>query len=124
MVNAIKRYENLRRKRERMQRLRDQLPLPFSPQPARFPVLFPRAGRVVPAPVAPPPRNWYRFFCSEYGFFPKFRKLPVIDPRNRLEGWEFFRAGDGPRGRFAWSRHFLDLVRDYKMNAARMERYT
>lgn len=122
MVNALKRYENLRRKRERMQRLRDQLPLPFSPQPSRFPVLFPRRGRVVPAKPAVPNVNWYDFFCAQYGFFPRFKKLPVIDPRNRLVGWEFYRSTPGPRDRYAWGRHFLDLVKDFKRNTLRMER--
>ena len=79
----------LRRQRQRMSDLRFQRQLQFEQKSKpKFPVVFSRRGRV---PISAPPFNWYAFFCQRYGFFPKFRKLPVVSGRLlTLRGWRFY----------------------------------
>lgn len=95
-----------------MSDLRFQRQLSFG---RKFPVVFQRKDRI---PSFPAPVNWYLELVRRYGFFPKFLKLPVLDHKQHLIGWRFYRFGD----RYRWGRDFVELVRDIKASEAHSAR--
>ena len=99
----VPRHEFLKdRQRQRMRDLRFQRQLQFQ---SRFPIRFSRKDRQPSLPAKPPPFNWLQFLRERYGFFPMFKKLPIVSPRGVLEGWSFY------RDRYEWGRDFIYLVR-------------